>query len=357
MPKSIVYEARTERLEILDLEGKVDLELMPEVDQELALKLYRHMIRMRAYDSKALRLQRQGRMGTWPPSLGQEAVQAAVGMAMDEKDWLIPSFREPGTMIAHGVPAHLIYAHWAGDERGACYPENIRCFPPAVPVGSQWQHGAGVGLSLKLRKERAAAVVFGGDGSTSEGDFHEGLNAAGVFKANTVFVIQNNQWAISVPLSHQTAAETLAQKAHAYGVPGIQVDGNDVFAMTLVAREALERARSGGGPTLIEAVTYRLGDHTTADDASRYRDEAEVSYWEKRDPIRRLRLYLESEGLWDEAQEEDFVAEVNRWVDEQVEAFESMAPADPASIFDDMYSELPSRLVEQRELLLEEVSR
>jgi pyruvate dehydrogenase E1 component alpha subunit len=231
----------------------------------------------------------------------------------------------------------------------------VRCFPIAVPVGSQWQHGAGVGLSLKLRGEHAAAVVFGGDGSTSEGDFHEGLNAAGVFQANTVFVIQNNQWAISVPLSQQTASKTLAQKAHAYGVPGIQVDGNDVFAVYVAMTEALERARSGGGPTLIEAVTYRLGDHTTADDATRYRSAEEVASWQERDPILRLRRYLEDSGLWDESQESMLEEEARSYVDAQVEALEQMQPQPATAIFDSMYKDMPPHVAEQRAALEKEV--
>ena len=254
MPRTRVYEAVTERLEILDTEGQVDGDLMPRSTPSEIRDLYRDMVLLRTFDGKALKLQRQGRMGTWPPIKGQEAVQAGVALAMAENDWLIPAFREHGIMVLRGVPLHLVYAYWAGDERGSCFPEGVRCFPVAVPVGSQWQHGAGVGLSLKLRGEDAVAVTLGGDGSTSEGDFHEAVNCAGVFDAKTVFVIQNNQWAISVPLHKQTAAETLAQKAHAYGVPGIQVDGNDVFAVYVAAHEAIERARSGGGPTLIEAV-------------------------------------------------------------------------------------------------------
>ncbi len=235
MPRTRVYEAVTERLEILDTEGRVDGELMPALDPSEIRGLYRDMVLMRTFDGKAINLQRQGRMGTWPPIKGQEAVQAGVALAMADNDWLIPAFREHGIMVLRGVPLHLVYAYWAGDERGSCYPEGVRCFPVAVPVGSQWQHGAGVGLSLKLRGEDAVAVTFGGDGSTSEGDFHEAVNCAGVFDARTVFVIQNNQWAISVPRHKQTASETLAQKAHAYGMPGIQVDGNDVFAVYVAA--------------------------------------------------------------------------------------------------------------------------
>jgi pyruvate dehydrogenase E1 component alpha subunit len=274
---------------------------------------------------------------------------------MGENDWLIPAFREHGIMVLRGVPLHLIYAYWAGDERGSCFPENVRCFPVAVPVGSQWQHGTGVGLSLKLRKDDAVAVTFGGDGSTSEGDFHEAVNAAGVFGASTIFVIQNNQWAISVPLHQQTAAETLAQKAHGYGVPGVQVDGNDVFAVYRAAQEAIAWARSGGGPSLIEAVTYRLGDHTTADDASRYRADEELKKWEARDPILRLRRYLEKQELWDDDQEAVLIEEAQAWVETQVKALEEMKPQDPDAIFTSMYAELPPHLVEQMQALRDEV--
>jgi pyruvate dehydrogenase E1 component alpha subunit len=210
-------------------------------------------------------------------------------------------------------------------------------------------------LSLKLRGEDAVAVTFGGDGSTSEGDFHEAVNCAGVFNTKTVFVIQNNQWAISIPLHRQTAAETLAQKAHAYGVPGIQVDGNDVFAVYTAAHEAIERARRGEGPTLIEAVTYRLGDHTTADDASRYRTEEELEKWEGRDPILRLRRYLELQGLWDEDQEAVLVEEATAWVDSQVKLLEEMTPQDPSDIFTSMYDEMPPHVAEQMAALAEEV--
>lgn len=355
MPRSRVYEAVTERLEILDTEGGVDGELMPELDPSQIRSMYRDMVLMRTFDGKALNLQRQGRMGTWPPIKGQEAVQAGVALAMGEHDWLIPAFREHGIMVLRGVPLHLVYAYWAGDERGSCYPDSVRCFPVAVPVGSQWQHGTGVGLSLKLRGEEAVAVTFGGDGSTSEGDFHEAVNCAGVFDAKTVFVIQNNQWAISVPIHKQTAAETLAQKAHAYGVPGIQVDGNDVFAVYSAAREAIERARTGGGPSLIEAVTYRLGDHTTADDASRYRGDEELKLWEGRDPILRLRRYLEAQGLWDDDQEAVLTEEATAWVEAQVKLLEDMPPQEPEAIFDFMYNEMPPHVAEQKAALTEEL--
>ncbi len=356
MPRRKVHECVIERLEILDPEGRADAELMPDLTDERVVQMYRDMVRMRLFDDKAVKLQRQGRMGTWPPAKGQEAAQAAAAQAMGEEDWLVPAIREHGLMMLRGVPGHLIYAYWAGDERGSCFPEGVRCLPIPVPVASQLSHGAGLGLALKLRGETAAAVAFAGDGATSEGDFHEALNFAGVFKTNTVFVIQNNQWAISVPRHRQTAAQTLAQKADAYGIPGIQVDGNDVFAVYVAVDEALRRARSGEGPTLIEAETYRLGDHTTADDASRYRPEEEVATWSRRDPIRRLRLYLEARGLWDDEREAGLVEETQAWVESQVEAMESMPPADPADIFRFMYAEMPPSLREQMEGLQAEVA-
>ncbi len=355
MPRTRVYEAITERLEILDVDGCVDRELMPDLDQETMVNTYRDMVRTRIFDGKALLLQRQGRMGTWPPCKGQEAVGAGVGLAMGENDWLVPAFREHGLQISRGIPPHLLYAYWNGDERGAHVPEGVRCFPYSVPIGSQWLHGVGIGMSLKLRGEDAVAVTFGGDGSTSEGDFHEAMNFGGVFKSKNVFVIQNNQWAISVPISAQTAVKTLAQKAHAYGIPGIQVDGNDVFAVYVAAREALERARRGDGPTMIEALTYRLGDHTTADDASRYRSDEEVEKWRQRDPIIRLRLFLESRLLWDDDKEQELQVEAAEWVEEQVQAFEAMEPQQPEDVFKYMYKDMPLPLREQMQSLIDEV--
>jgi len=355
MPRTKIHELVVERLEILDPEGRLDEALMPDLTDDRILEAYREMVRLRLFDDKAVKLQRQGRMGTWPPLKGQEAAQIGVAMAMHENDWLIPSFRDQGVMILHGVPAHLVYAYWAGDERGSAFPEGVRCFPIAVPVGSQLTHGAGVGLSLKLRGEEAVAVTFCGDGATSEGDFHEALTFAGVYKTNTVFVIQNNGWAISIPRSAQTAAETLAQKADGYGIPGLQVDGNDLLAVYAAASEALERARSGGGPTLIEAVTYRLGDHTTADDAGRYRSADELAEWSARDPLLRLRRWLEGKGLWDDTREEVLRSDAAAWVEAQVEAVNAMPPPDPADIFGHMYAETPPYLLEQMGALLQEV--
>ncbi len=357
MPRKLVHEAATYRLEILDKDGVVDKALMPELSGDQLVALYRDMVQIRKYDEKALNLQRQGRINTYGSIRGQEAAQAGIALAMAPQDWLVPSFREHGVMTLRGVPAHLVYAYWKGDERGSVMPEGVNCLPTSVPVGSQLVHAAGVGLAFKLRKEDAVAVGFGGDGSTSEGDFHEALNFAGVYKAPVVFFIQNNQWAISVPFKNQTAAESIAQRAAGYGMPGIQVDGNDALAVYAASREALDRARSGGGPTLIEAHTYRMESHTTADDATRYRPPEELEHWRQRDPIDRMRKLLESRKLWNDAKEQAFLLEAAANVEAEVAALEAMPAPDPADIFNHMYGEIPWNLREQRDALLREVGR
>jgi pyruvate dehydrogenase E1 component alpha subunit len=356
MPRTVIHQAVTERLEILAPDGSLDEALAPDLGDARLVEAYEAMTRIRLFDDKALKLQRQGRMGTWGSLKGQEAAQVGMALAMEPADWVVPSFREHGLMLLRGVPGHLIYAFWKGDERGAALDPAWRCLPPAVPVGSQHLHAVGLGWALARRGERAAAVACGGDGSTSEGDFHEALNFAGVFQTPTVFFIQNNQWAISVPFRVQTAAASIAQKAVGYGLPGVQVDGNDVLAVYVAAREALERARSGGGPTLIEAHTYRLQDHTTADDAGRYRDAAEVAAWAEKDPLRRLRLLLEARALWDEAREAALLQRLAGEVEAAVAAFEGLPAPEPADVFDHAYAELPWNLAEQRAALLKEVS-
>jgi pyruvate dehydrogenase E1 component alpha subunit len=356
MPRTTIYEAQTDRLEILGPDGSVDQSLMPELDGQEIRTLYRGMALMRAVDEKALKLQRQGRMGTWAPLKGQEAAQAGTALALTPEDWIVPAFRETGVLIMRGVPIHHIMTYWAGDSRGAVHPDFPKILPPAIPVGSQLLHGVGIGMALELRDETQAAVAFAGDGASSEGDFHEALNFAAVFKVRTVFVIQNNQWAISVPFSRQTAVPSIAQKAHAYGLPGIQVDGNDVFAVYVAVKEALERARAGKGPSLIEAFTYRMGDHTTADDASRYRRKEEVEAWEAKSPITRLRRFMEGKGLWDEEHEENLRTEIETRIEDEVRIMEGRTPLDPVSMFPHMYADLPWNLREQMATLQAEVA-
>ncbi len=354
MPARTIYEASTLRLEILDKDGKADEALLPGLSPDQLRELYRSMVRIRKFDEKALNLQRQGRMGTWGSTRGQEAAQAGLALALAPQDWLVPSFREHGVMLLRGMPAHLIYAFWKGDERACIPPEGVRILPPAIPVASQLVHAVGLGLAMKLKGEDSVVVGFAGDGASSEGDFHEALNFGGVFKPQTVFFIQNNQWAISVPFERQTAAGSIAQKAHAYGIPGIQVDGNDALAVYAASKEALDRARRGEGPTLIEALTYRMESHTTADDATRYRPDEDLEFWRQRDPVDRMHKFLAAQKLWNDKKEQALLDECAAAVEAGVAALESMPPADPADIVSYMFKDLPWNLREQRDAIAKE---
>src|SRR5947209_8413781 len=267
-------------------------------DTGVLISLYRGMVLTRAFDLKAVSLQRTGRLGTYAVSLGQEGVSVGIASAMREEDVVLPSYRDNGTLLWRGTKMEEILLFWGGDERGSLSSGPAHDFPYCIPVASQAPHAAGVAYAFKLRKEARVAVCMFGDGATSKGDVWEAMNFAGVHKLPVVFVVVNNQWAISVPLRLQTASETLAQKAIAAGFSGEQVDGNDVIAVRAAAEEAIKHARAGEGPRLIEAVTYRLGDHTTADDAARYRPTEEVQAHWKAEPIARLRSYLVSQNVW-----------------------------------------------------------
>jgi pyruvate dehydrogenase E1 component alpha subunit len=340
-------------LTILDKDGKVNKELEPEMPDELLLKGYRTMLLTRMADDKALKLQRQGRLGAFPPCKGQEAASIGPALAMDKEDWFVWSFREMGGLLCRGVPLSTIFLYWMGNEEGSRYPPEVRATPSCVPVGSQIPHAVGLAYAERMRGGKGCALAFFGDGGTSEGDFHEGLNYAGVLRTPNVFVCQNNQWAISLPRAEQTASATLAQKALAYGFPGLLVDGNDLLAMYAAAKEGLERARSGKGPMLIEAYTYRLGDHTTSDDATRYRLESELKEWEKKDPLPRMRAYMTARGLWSEKKEKEAVQEFS----ELIEADVKKAEEHPAPTLDEVYAynyaELPPALAKQRDSLRE----
>src|SRR6266513_1852595 len=275
------------------------------------LALYRGMVLTRAFDLKAVSLQRTGRLGTYAVSLGQEAVAVGIASTMRAEDVLLPSYRDNGTLLWRGTKMEEILLFWGGDERGNLSSGPAHDFPYCIPVGSQAPHAAGVAYAFKFRKEPRVAVCLFGDGATSKGDVWEAMNFAGVHKLPLLFVANNNQWAISVPLKLQTASETLAQKAIAAGFTGEQVDGNDVIAVRAAAEEAIAQARAGGGPRLIEALTYRLSDHTTADDAGRYRPPEEIQARWKEEPIARMRAYLVSQNAWSKAQEETLAAAVN----------------------------------------------
>jgi 2-oxoisovalerate dehydrogenase E1 component alpha subunit len=315
--------------------------------------LYRAMVLARRFDAKAVALQRTGRLGTFASALGQEAVPVGVASAMRPEDVLLPSFREHGAQLWRGVSPVELFLYWGGDERGNDFAKTREDFPVCVPVATHAPHAVGVALAFKLRREKRVAVCVFGDGATSKGDVGEALNAAGVWHLPVVFVINNNRWAISVPVTQQTAAETLAQKAIAAGFEGEQVDGNDVVAVREAVERAIAKARAGGGPHLIEALTYRLGDHTTADDASRYRSGSEVSARWAEEPIARLRNYLVAAGMWGKADEEQLLAEITLTIERAAEAYLATPPQGPEAMFDFTYESLPKDLAEQRRAALD----
>lgn len=321
-------------------------------DPSALIALYRAMVLTRTFDNKAIALQRTGKLGTFASSLGQEAVGVGTAGAMLREDVLLPSYRDHGAQLMRGVTMVESLLYWSGDERGSNFAVPRRDFPNCVPIGTQVCHAAGVAYAMALRGERRAAVCIFGDGGTSKGDFYEAMNMAGVWKAPLVLMVNNNQWAISVPRSMQTAAQTLAQKAIAAGIEGCQVDGNDAIAVREAALTALAKARSGGGPTLIEALTYRLGDHTTADDASRYREAETVNEQWKFEPIARLRNYLLRAGSWDKASEEKLLLECAEQVNRAVEDYLAVPPPAAGAMFDHLYAQLPSALEEQRRTAL-----
>lgn len=320
------------------------------------IPLYRWMMLTRAYDAKAIALQRTGQIGTFASMLGKEAVEAGVGSAMARHDVFLMTYRENGVQLMRGVTLEEFFLYWGGDERGSDFAAPRRDFPICITIAAHVTHAVGVAYAMKLRREPRVAVAMCGDGATSKGDFYEGINAAGVWKLPAVFVVANNQWAISVPRATQSAAQTLAQKAIAAGIAGVQVDGNDVIAVRHAMDQALAKARSGGGPTLIEAVTYRLSDHTTADDATRYRSADEVAEAWKREPIARLRSYLINCGAWDKAREETLLKDCNEQVQAAVQAYLDTPPPTAEQMFDHLYATLPAALEKQRAAALADVT-
>ena len=347
LPEQILDSFQVKRLNILDEKGNADAALMPPLSDAELKKMYEVLILSRTFDERALALQREGRLGTYPSMLGQEASQIGSALAADKSDWLFPTFRENGVYLAMGLSPQSLFQYWAGDERGMKIPDGMNVFPIAIPVGTQIPQAVGAAMAAKYRKDRAAALVYFGDGGSSRGDFHEGLNMAGVFKLPVVFLCQNNQWAISVRREKQTVAKTIAQKAIAYGFEGIQVDGNDIFSVYKATKDAIEKAKAGNGPTLIECFTYRMSDHTTSDDAARYRPKEEIDLWKARDPILRLRLYLEKKGLWTDAYQKEVESLSKAAVDEAQKKAETVAPSDPKDMFTYTYSELTQRQARQ----------
>jgi 2-oxoisovalerate dehydrogenase E1 component alpha subunit len=316
-------------------------------DAAALVPLYRAMVLTRAFDTKAIALQRTGKLGTFASSVGQEAIGVGVASAMRTDDVLFPSYRDHAAQLLRGVTMTESLLYWGGDERGSAFSVARNDFPNCVPIGTQVCHAAGAAYAFQLRREPRVAVAIFGDGGTSKGDFYEAMNMAGVWQAPLVLVVNNNQWAISVPRSRQSAAQTLAQKAIAAGIDGRQVDGNDVISVHQVVAEALDKARRGGGPTLIEALSYRLGDHTTADDATRYRDPDVVGKQWESEPLLRLRKYLNRMRVWDTAQDEQLGKTCYAQVEQAVEAYLAIPPPDTSAMFDHLYASLPEALREQ----------
>src|SRR6059036_3850324 len=348
MPRTILEPRfQVEYLSILDSEGNLDTALDPKLPPGDLKALHRAMVLGRRLDERMVRLQRQGRIGTFAPIKGQEASQLGSVFTLRRTDWMVPSFRETAAMIWRGWPLEKILLFFAGYVEGGQPAPDQHDLPITIPVGTQLPHAVGLAYAAQYKDDDAVVMAYFGDGATSEGDFHEAANFAGVWHLPIVFVCQNNQWAISVPLKKQTHSRTIAQKALAYGLPGIQVDGNDVLAVYAASREAVERAHAGDGPTLIECVTYRLGVHTTADDPTKYRTDQEVAMWEQKDPLTRFRAYLEKRNLLEEGLEQ----QVDEEIAEAVRRFEATPTPDPVTMFDHVYAELPSDLAAQRDAM------
>ncbi len=317
-------------------------------DISLLQRYLKHMLFVRTLDRKIVALQRTGKIGTYPSCLGQEAIGTAIGTTMLTEDVFVPYYRDQAAQLLRGVTLVELLRYWGGDERGNAYTVCQEDFPPCVPIATQITHAAGIATAFKIRKQPRVAVVTCGDGATSRGDFYESLNLAGVWQLPLVLVINNNQWAISVPRELQSATKTLAEKALATGVPGEQVDGNDPIAMHQAMTAALARARSGKGASVIEAISYRLGDHTTADDATRYRTHAELTEAWKAEPIARLRQYLITNSAWDNDAENEWIAESQTAIETAIQAYMATPAADIDDMFDYLYEELPANLARQK---------
>ena len=337
-------------LQIMDENGVIQKpHLVPELSDQEWLELYKAMLLTRSADNKALQLQRQGRMLTYAPNTGQEAAQVGPAAAMGKQDWLVPAFRELGAWLHRGVDLKTVYLYWYGNEYGSHFAEGVKVLPIAVPIGTQVHHAVGIAMASSIKGEDDVTVTYIGDGGTSTGDFSEALNFAGVFNAPVVFIVQNNQYAISVSRQKQTKAETLVQKAVASGIPGILVDGNDLFAMYAAAKDAIDRARLGGGPTLIEAYTYRLGAHTTSDDPTKYREDSEVAEWQPKDPLLRMKAYLINKGVWSEEQDAALSDEYGEYALAVFREVEEEGDPQLEDLFKYNFREMPAHLREQYE--------
>lgn len=341
--------------QVLTPEGELAQDIHGSLDEATMIKMYENMVTVRLFDRKSIHLQRQGRMGTYAPFEGQEASQVGSAMALAPGDWLFPTYRDHAAAIVHGQSMARVFLYWMGHMEGSLSPKDLHIMPPCVPIATQLVHAVGTAWASKLKNEKQVSLAYFGDGATSEGDFHEALNFAGVFQTPTIFFCQNNGYAISVPFSQQSASKTIAQRGAAYDIPGVRIDGNDIFAVWMTMKEAKERALAGKGPTLIEAITFRYGAHTTADDPKKYRDQEQVAeQWrQERDPIARLRMYLERSGLWNEQKENELTATAGAKIDAALAEAESYPKSRPEDMFQHVYAEPTWMASEQKNELVQ----
>jgi pyruvate dehydrogenase E1 component alpha subunit/2-oxoisovalerate dehydrogenase E1 component alpha subunit len=338
---------------VLEGDGSVVADRDPNLPPDKLTELYRTMVLVREFDRRMLVLQRQGRIGFYGPIKGQEAATVGSVAAVEPRDWIFPALREGAAAMIRGLPMAEVVAQLVGCSLDRCKGKQMPCHysfreglyvSMSSVIGTQISHAAGAAIAAKLRGDDVIVLGYMGDGATSAADFHAGMNFAAVMQAPVVMLCQNNQWAISVPVSQQHAAETIAIKGKAYGMHSVRVDGNDVLAVYCVTRDAAERARAGQGPTFIEAVTYRRLGHSSSDDPDRYRDSRELAYWEQRDPIDRFRRYLERGGLWDERAETELADAITAQISDAIRAAEAAPPPDPETLIADVFAEVPSNL-------------
>ena len=347
MVKNVVEKFEVEYLQVLDENGKVDKKLMPKLNDRQIKEIYELMILLRTFDDKAFLLQRQGRIGTYIQFKGQEASQLGSAYVLEDKDWMFPMYRSNGALIVRKHPMHMLLQYSGGDIKGLKSADSINNFPISIPVGTQTPHAVGCAWASKMKAEKTVSLVYTGEGGTSRGDFHDALNFAGLHKVPCVIVVENNQYAISVPRKKQTASETFAQKAIAYGIKGLQVDGNDVFAVYKATKEAVDDARAGKGPTLIENITYRMADHSTSDDDKKYRSDKEVQEWAKKDPILRLEKYMKVNKLLSDKYKEEVANKSKAKVEKEIEIYENLTTPNPKDMFENIYAELTPDLKEE----------
>lgn len=351
MSNYIVEAGEVKRLEILDSEGGVvNPDMMPELDDAQLKELMRRMVFTRIMDQRAVSLGRQGRLGFYAPVSGQEATMIGSEFALNKDDFILPGYRDIPQIVWHGLPLYQAFLYSRGHQHGGQIPEDVHVLMPQIIIGAQIVQAAGVAMGFKKSGQKRVVITYTGDGGSSQGDFYEGLNFAGVYQLPAIFVVQNNGYAISTPRERQTNAATIAQKAVAVGIPGIQVDGMDVLAVHRAVKDAAERARNGEGPTLIEAVTYRFGPHSlSGDDPTRYRSKEEPTEWERRDPLVRFRKYLQSKGLWTEEEETAVIEEAKQAVKDAIKQADQTEKMTIPGLLDTVFETAPPILEEQKQ--------